>query len=152
MFPLTPQQPRRGTNTVNDMSRRSRTGRECDWFLTTGERQLEFQSRYHMGRRLTLSLCLLVVAGNNGVAFTPWVALPGDYTPDVHHPLLPGTPPCRVEASNRSTGTRRSDRGRLGGDLQSTSKHRSFREIPPLIAPTDVLLWILRRSGQGSHL
>ncbi|GBM46859.1 hypothetical protein AVEN_216572-1 [Araneus ventricosus] len=25
-FPLTPQQPRRGANTVNDMNRRSRTG------------------------------------------------------------------------------------------------------------------------------
>ncbi|GBL72049.1 hypothetical protein AVEN_115070-1 [Araneus ventricosus] len=71
----------------------------------TGERQLQFQqSRYHMGRSLTLPLCLLVLAGNNGVAFTPWVALPGEYTPDVHHPLLPGTYPCRVEATNRSKG------------------------------------------------
>ncbi|GBM50768.1 hypothetical protein AVEN_35664-1 [Araneus ventricosus] len=69
---------------------------------TMGERQLQFQSRYHMGRSLTLSLCLLVLAVNNGVAFTPWVALPGEYTPDVHHPLLPGIPPCRAEATNRS--------------------------------------------------
>ncbi|GBM71984.1 hypothetical protein AVEN_269314-1 [Araneus ventricosus] len=45
-----------------------------------------------MGRSLTLPLCLLVLAGNNGVAFTPWVALPGEITPDVYHPLLPGTP------------------------------------------------------------
>ncbi|GBM73977.1 hypothetical protein AVEN_121788-1 [Araneus ventricosus] len=29
MFPLTPQQPRRGANTVNDTSRRSRTGRRA---------------------------------------------------------------------------------------------------------------------------
>ncbi|GBM60051.1 hypothetical protein AVEN_109672-1 [Araneus ventricosus] len=77
---------------------------ECDWFMTTGERQLQFQSRYHMGRSLTLPLCLLVLAGNNGVTFTPWVALPGECTSDVHHPLLPGTPPCRVEATNRSKG------------------------------------------------
>ncbi|GBM12371.1 hypothetical protein AVEN_211557-1 [Araneus ventricosus] len=72
--------------------------------MTTGERQLQFQSRYQMGRSLTLPLCLLVLAGNNGVAFTPWVALPGEYTPNVHHPLLPGTPPCRVETTNRSKG------------------------------------------------
>ncbi|GBN27152.1 hypothetical protein AVEN_157268-1 [Araneus ventricosus] len=55
-----------------------------------------------MGRSLTLPLCLLVLAGNNGVAFTPWVALPGEITPDVHHPLLPGTPPCHDEATNRT--------------------------------------------------
>ncbi|GBL92838.1 hypothetical protein AVEN_4542-1 [Araneus ventricosus] len=77
---------------------------KCDWFMTTGERQLQFQSRYHMGRSLTLPLCLLVLAGNNGVAITPWVALPAEYTPDVHHPLLQGTSPCRVEATNRSKG------------------------------------------------
>ncbi|GBN24234.1 hypothetical protein AVEN_102238-1 [Araneus ventricosus] len=76
---------------------------ECDWFMTTGERQFQFQWRYHLGRSLTLPLCLLVLAGNSGVAFTPWVALPGENTSDVHHPLLPGTPPCRVEATNRST-------------------------------------------------
>ncbi|GBM94640.1 hypothetical protein AVEN_20067-1 [Araneus ventricosus] len=98
-FPLTPQQPRRGANTVNDISRRSRTGTRArgislifvDEFgilyliperipdysaRLTGEMQLQFQSRYHMGRSLTLPLCLLVLAGNNGVAFTPWVALP----------------------------------------------------------------------------
>ncbi|GBM44322.1 hypothetical protein AVEN_232114-1 [Araneus ventricosus] len=57
-----------------------------------------------MGRSLTLPLCLLVLAGKNGVAFTPWVALTGEYTPDVHHPLLPGTPPYRVEATNKSKG------------------------------------------------
>ncbi|GBO16773.1 hypothetical protein AVEN_136663-1 [Araneus ventricosus] len=60
--------------------------------LTTSKKQLQFQTRYHMGRSLTLPLCLLVIAGNNGVAFKPWVALPGEITPDVHHPLLPGTP------------------------------------------------------------
>ncbi|GBM42768.1 hypothetical protein AVEN_81590-1 [Araneus ventricosus] len=74
----------------------------CDWFMTTGKKQLQFQTRYHMGRSLTLPLCLLVLAGNNGVAFTPWVALPGEITPDVHHPLLPGTPPCHDEATNRT--------------------------------------------------
>ncbi|GBO42246.1 hypothetical protein AVEN_62565-1 [Araneus ventricosus] len=30
---------------------------------------------------------------DNGAAFTPWVALPGEYTPDVHRPLLPVPPP-----------------------------------------------------------
>ncbi|GBN08739.1 hypothetical protein AVEN_64893-1 [Araneus ventricosus] len=35
-----------------------------------------------MGRSLTLPVCLLVLAGNNGVAFTPWVALPVEITPD----------------------------------------------------------------------
>ncbi|GBM83925.1 hypothetical protein AVEN_49580-1 [Araneus ventricosus] len=58
-----------------------------------------------MGRSLTLPLCLLVLAGNNGVTFTPWVALPGEITPDVHHPLLPGTPPCHDEATNRTKPT-----------------------------------------------
>ncbi|GBM58187.1 hypothetical protein AVEN_163950-1 [Araneus ventricosus] len=53
---------------------------------------------------MTLPQCLLVLAKKNGVAFTPWVALTGDYTPDVHHPLLPETPSCRVEATNKSKG------------------------------------------------
>ncbi|GBM82323.1 hypothetical protein AVEN_128752-2 [Araneus ventricosus] len=70
--------------------------------VTTGKKQVRFQTRYHMGRSLTLPLCLLVLAGNNGVAFTPWVALPGEITPDVHHPLFPGTPPCHDEATNRT--------------------------------------------------
>ncbi|GBM08153.1 hypothetical protein AVEN_214483-1, partial [Araneus ventricosus] len=55
---------------------------DSNWFMTTGERQLQFQSSYHMGRSMTLPLCLLVLAGNNGVAFTSRVALPGEYTPD----------------------------------------------------------------------
>ncbi|GBN97681.1 hypothetical protein AVEN_272676-1 [Araneus ventricosus] len=80
----------------------SRHTKECDWFMTTGKKQLQFQTWYHMGRSLTLPLCLLVLAGNNGVAFTPWVALPGEITPDVQHPLLPGTPPCHDEATNRT--------------------------------------------------
>ncbi|GFS55712.1 uncharacterized protein NPIL_458801 [Nephila pilipes] len=53
-----------------------------------------------MGRQLTLPLGLLILAGNNGVAFTPWIALPGEYNPDVHHPLLPGRP-CHVETGLR---------------------------------------------------
>ncbi|GBM07177.1 hypothetical protein AVEN_15423-1 [Araneus ventricosus] len=64
--------------------------------------QLQFKSKYHMGRSLTLPLCLLVLAGKNEAAFTPWVALPEEYTPNVHHPLLTGTPPFRVEATNRN--------------------------------------------------
>ncbi|GBO31953.1 hypothetical protein AVEN_33276-1 [Araneus ventricosus] len=52
--------------------------------MTTGKKQLQFQTRYHMGRSLTLPLCLLVLAGNNGVAFTPWVAPPGEITPENH--------------------------------------------------------------------
>ncbi|GBM67170.1 hypothetical protein AVEN_218078-1 [Araneus ventricosus] len=77
---------------------------EWDWFMTAGERQLQFQSRYHIRRSLSLPLCLLVLAGNNGVTFMPWVALPGEYTPEVHHRFLPGTPLFRVEATNRSKG------------------------------------------------
>ncbi|GBM82180.1 hypothetical protein AVEN_178937-1 [Araneus ventricosus] len=32
-------------------------------------------------------------AGYNGMAFTPWVTLPGEKTPDVHRPFHPGPPP-----------------------------------------------------------
>ncbi|GBM44799.1 hypothetical protein AVEN_148301-1 [Araneus ventricosus] len=38
-------------------------------------------------------------AGYNGMAFTPWVTLPGEYTPDVHRPFHPGPPPCHDEAA-----------------------------------------------------
>ncbi|GBM71427.1 hypothetical protein AVEN_185732-1 [Araneus ventricosus] len=38
------------------------------------------------GRSLTLSIAL---AGYNGMAFTPWVTLPGEKTPDVHRPFRP---------------------------------------------------------------
>ncbi|GBN05159.1 hypothetical protein AVEN_270644-1, partial [Araneus ventricosus] len=31
---------------------------------------------------------ILSQAGRDGVAFTPWVTLPGVYTPDVLRPLL----------------------------------------------------------------
>ncbi|GIX91401.1 hypothetical protein CEXT_594691 [Caerostris extrusa] len=44
-----------------------------------------------------------VSAGNNEMAFTPRVALPGVKTPDVLHPLLPGTSSCH-EAINRAKG------------------------------------------------
>ncbi|GBN41462.1 hypothetical protein AVEN_7780-1, partial [Araneus ventricosus] len=37
----------------------------------------------------------LSVTENSGVAFTPWVTLPGVYAPDVLHPLLPETLPIR---------------------------------------------------------
>ncbi|GBM07020.1 hypothetical protein AVEN_63466-1 [Araneus ventricosus] len=36
---------------------------EKSLFMTTGKKQLQFQTRYHMGRSLTLPLCLLVLAG-----------------------------------------------------------------------------------------
>ncbi|GBL59899.1 hypothetical protein AVEN_211765-1 [Araneus ventricosus] len=85
--------PCRSNSTTSPFSDDAAWLSECDWFMTMGERQLQFQSRYHMGRSLTLPLCLIVLARNNGMAFTPWVTLPGEYTPDVHHPLLPGTPP-----------------------------------------------------------
>ncbi|GBM69309.1 hypothetical protein AVEN_112652-1 [Araneus ventricosus] len=32
-------------------------------------------------------------AGYNGMAFTPWVTLQGEKTPDVHCPFHPGPPP-----------------------------------------------------------
>ncbi|GBN26483.1 hypothetical protein AVEN_61557-1 [Araneus ventricosus] len=31
------------------------------WFMTTGKKQLQFQTRYHMGRSLTLPLCLQTI-------------------------------------------------------------------------------------------
>ncbi|GFX42187.1 hypothetical protein TNCV_3003281 [Trichonephila clavipes] len=37
--------------------------------------KLLFQPRYHMGRSLTLPLCLLVLTGNSGVFFTLYLAL-----------------------------------------------------------------------------
>ncbi|GFU43754.1 hypothetical protein TNCV_651651 [Trichonephila clavipes] len=42
------------------------------------------------GRGLIWLLHLQALAEQNGVAFTPWVALPGVDTPDVHRPLRPG--------------------------------------------------------------
>ncbi|GFU27229.1 hypothetical protein TNCV_1693971 [Trichonephila clavipes] len=39
------------------------------------------------GRGLIWLLHLQALAEQNGVAFTPWVALPGVDTPDVHRPL-----------------------------------------------------------------
>ncbi|GIX80951.1 hypothetical protein CEXT_340841 [Caerostris extrusa] len=48
------------------------------------------------GGRLTLLRCLQTSDGHNGRAFTSWVSLPGDYSPDVLHPFRPGTPPPRL--------------------------------------------------------
>ncbi|GFV46779.1 hypothetical protein TNCV_1882381 [Trichonephila clavipes] len=41
------------------------------------------------GRGLIWLLHLQALAEQNGVAFTPWLALPGVDTPDVHRPLRP---------------------------------------------------------------
>ncbi|GFX59649.1 hypothetical protein TNCV_3754141 [Trichonephila clavipes] len=41
------------------------------------------------GRGLIWLLHLQALTEQNGVAFTPWVALPGVDTPDVHRPLRP---------------------------------------------------------------
>ncbi|GFY66809.1 hypothetical protein TNIN_443341 [Trichonephila inaurata madagascariensis] len=41
------------------------------------------------------------VSWKNGVIFMPWVTLPEVYTFDVLHSLLPGTPSCHYEATNR---------------------------------------------------
>ncbi|GBM08533.1 hypothetical protein AVEN_69757-1 [Araneus ventricosus] len=51
------------------------------WFMTMGEMQLQFQSRYHMGRSLILPLCLLVLAGKNGVKWIVAIVkkLPRDF-------------------------------------------------------------------------
>ncbi|GFS73027.1 hypothetical protein TNCV_1277381 [Trichonephila clavipes] len=54
------------------------------------------------GRGLIWLLHLQALAEQNGVAFTPWVALPGVDTPDVHRPLRPGTPPRHFEAACRT--------------------------------------------------
>ncbi|GFW41876.1 hypothetical protein TNCV_5851 [Trichonephila clavipes] len=51
------------------------------------------------GRGLTWLLHLQALAEQNGVAFTPWVALPGVDTPDVHRPR---TPPRHFEAACRT--------------------------------------------------
>ncbi|GFT30014.1 hypothetical protein TNCV_714891, partial [Trichonephila clavipes] len=40
-------------------------------------------------------LCFFALAEYNGTAFTAWVTLPGDYSPDVVHRFRPGTPPHR---------------------------------------------------------
>ncbi|GFT62120.1 uncharacterized protein TNCV_3812711 [Trichonephila clavipes] len=44
------------------------------------------------------------LAGHSGVAFTPWVTLPGEYTPDVLRPLRPVSPPRQDEAVCRKGG------------------------------------------------
>ncbi|GFU05524.1 hypothetical protein TNCV_3291611 [Trichonephila clavipes] len=45
------------------------------------------------GRSLSLLLFLESIAVYNGMSFTPWVTLPGDYHSNVLHPFRPGTPP-----------------------------------------------------------
>ncbi|GBM87615.1 hypothetical protein AVEN_137045-1, partial [Araneus ventricosus] len=35
---------------------------------------------------------IYALAGYNGMAFTPWVTLPGEKTPDVHRPFHPEPP------------------------------------------------------------
>ncbi|GBN57285.1 hypothetical protein AVEN_67861-1, partial [Araneus ventricosus] len=46
------------------------------------------------GKKSDFVHCLLyALAGYNGMAFTPWVTLPGEKTPDVHRPFHPGLPP-----------------------------------------------------------
>ncbi|GBN42973.1 hypothetical protein AVEN_243531-1 [Araneus ventricosus] len=38
-------------------------------------------------------------AGYNGMAFTPWVTLRREKTPDLHRPFNPGPPPHHDEAA-----------------------------------------------------
>ncbi|GFT23357.1 hypothetical protein NPIL_159951 [Nephila pilipes] len=38
-----------------------------------------------------------IISGSNGVVFTPWVALPGEKSPDVHHPFRPRYSPRHIE-------------------------------------------------------
>ncbi|GBO02024.1 hypothetical protein AVEN_36293-1 [Araneus ventricosus] len=45
------------------------------------------------GKKSDFVHCLYALAGYNGMAFTPWVTLPGEKTPDVHRPFHPGPPP-----------------------------------------------------------
>ncbi|GBO10191.1 hypothetical protein AVEN_244347-1 [Araneus ventricosus] len=54
--------------------------------MTTDEMQLQFQSRCHLGRSLTLPLCLLVLAGKNGLENTLPTYIAHSYTDssDVH--------------------------------------------------------------------
>ncbi|GFX55819.1 hypothetical protein TNCV_609851 [Trichonephila clavipes] len=58
------------------------------------------------GRGLIWLLHLQALAEQNGVAFTPWVALPGVDTPDVHRPLRPGTPLATLRRPAGLEGTR----------------------------------------------
>ncbi|GBO45900.1 hypothetical protein AVEN_103819-1, partial [Araneus ventricosus] len=45
------------------------------------------------GKKSNFVHCLYAFAGYDGMAFTPWVTLQGGKTPDLHHPLHPGSPP-----------------------------------------------------------
>ncbi|GFV41369.1 uncharacterized protein TNCV_1302291 [Trichonephila clavipes] len=80
------------------------------------------------GRGLIWLLHLQALAEQNGVAFTPWVALPGVDTPDVHRPLRPGTPPRHFEAACRTIDmsyySEINGVGRTERKLQKGSKHR----------------------------
>ncbi|GBM06160.1 hypothetical protein AVEN_167055-1 [Araneus ventricosus] len=42
------------------------------------------------GKKSVFVHCLYALAGCNGMAFTPWVTLPGEKTPDVHRPFHAG--------------------------------------------------------------
>ncbi|GBO40160.1 hypothetical protein AVEN_211504-1, partial [Araneus ventricosus] len=44
----------------------------------------------HPGKKSDFVQCLYALAGCNGMAFTPWVTLPGEETPDAHRPFHPG--------------------------------------------------------------
>ncbi|GBO33182.1 hypothetical protein AVEN_64425-1 [Araneus ventricosus] len=56
------------------------------------------------GKRSDFVHCLYALAGYNGMAFTPWVTLPGEKTPDVHRPFQPGPPPSTMRQHNRTHG------------------------------------------------
>ncbi|GBO39526.1 hypothetical protein AVEN_124840-1 [Araneus ventricosus] len=45
------------------------------------------------GKKSDFVHCLYVIAGYNGKAFTPWVTLQGEKTPDVYRSFHPGPPP-----------------------------------------------------------
>ncbi|GBM27609.1 hypothetical protein AVEN_35269-1 [Araneus ventricosus] len=45
------------------------------------------------GKKSDFVHCLYALAGYGGMAFTPWVTLPGEKIPDVHRPFHPRTPP-----------------------------------------------------------
>ncbi|GFW29106.1 hypothetical protein TNCV_2838491 [Trichonephila clavipes] len=42
---------------------------------------------------------VLTSAEHSGTAFTPWVTLKGDYTPDVYRPFRPGTPTRQLKST-----------------------------------------------------
>ncbi|GBN60930.1 hypothetical protein AVEN_142741-1 [Araneus ventricosus] len=66
-----------------------------------------------------------VVTGYNGMAFTPWVTLQGEKTPDVHRPFHPGPPPATMRQHNRAWGGLKSDEDFDSDENTHAKRHES---------------------------